>query len=158
MRTREERWTSPTASVNSLAMTAAIEYPGWNSERRASGRFPMTIVTAIVSPNARPRPRIVAPKMPGMQCCPITIRSISQRVPPSESTASFCLWGTVASTSRLTDRMNGMIMIERRTPPASMLGPYTGPLKRGIQPRYFVTGFMSPSRRTGTRTKIPHSP
>jgi len=51
-----------------------------------------------------------------------------------------------------------MIMIARSTPAASMLGPYTGPLKKGIQPTVFVTGFMNPSRRIGTRTKIPHRP
>ncbi len=100
-----------------------MEYPCWNTDRKISGRFPMTIVTAIVSPNARPRPRIVAPKIPGMQCCPITIRSISHRVPPSDRTASFCRCGTVARTSRLTDRMNGMIMMERSTPAARTLGP-----------------------------------
>ena len=58
-----------------------------------------------------------------MQCWPMTIRIISHRVPPSERTASFCRAGTVASTSRLTDRMNGTIMMASRTPAASRLGP-----------------------------------
>ena len=47
---------------------------------------------------------MVAPKIPGRQCCPMTIRSISHRVPPSDNTASFCRCGTVARTSRLKKR------------------------------------------------------
>ena len=35
--------------MNSFAITAAIEYPGENSEALIVGVFPMTIVTAIVS-------------------------------------------------------------------------------------------------------------
>ena len=37
---------------------------GAKSEAEISGGLPMTIVTAIVSPRARPRPRMMAPKMP----------------------------------------------------------------------------------------------
>ena len=55
---------SPLASANSLAMTAGSEYPGANNEARIVGEFPMTIVTAIVSPSARPSPSMVAPTIP----------------------------------------------------------------------------------------------
>ena len=54
------------ASVNSLASTAAIVYCGANERRRIpAGVFPITIVTAIVSPSARPKPSMTAPTMPG---------------------------------------------------------------------------------------------
>ena len=52
------------ASANSLAMTADIVYCGANSDALIFGLFPMTIVTAIVSPSARPNPSITAPTMP----------------------------------------------------------------------------------------------
>src|SRR5438552_727388 len=52
------------ASLNSLAIAAAIVYAGCRSETPMSCRFPMSIVTAIVSPSARPRPRMTAPIKP----------------------------------------------------------------------------------------------
>src|ERR1051325_237540 len=58
------RYSSSAASVNSLAMTAAIVYCGAKSEALICGLLPMTIVTAIVSPSARPRPSITAPMIP----------------------------------------------------------------------------------------------
>ena len=45
-------------------MTAAIVYWGAKSEADTCGLLPMTIVTAIVSPIARPNPRMTAPMMP----------------------------------------------------------------------------------------------
>ncbi len=53
-----------TASANSLAMAAAMVYPGANSEAAISWRLPITMVTAMVSPRARPRPSTTAPMMP----------------------------------------------------------------------------------------------
>ena len=52
------------ASVNSLARTPAIVYCGANSDTDTFGVFPITIVTAIVSPSARPKPSMTAPTMP----------------------------------------------------------------------------------------------
>ena len=45
-------------------MTAAMVYCGANSDVEALGLFPITIVTAMVSPSARPKPSITAPMMP----------------------------------------------------------------------------------------------
>ena len=50
--------------MNSLASTAAIVYCGAKSDKLTCGLFPITIVTAIVSPSARPKPSITAPTMP----------------------------------------------------------------------------------------------
>ena len=50
--------------MNSLAMTAAIVYCGAKSESETWGLLPMTIVTAIVSPIARPNPSMIAPMIP----------------------------------------------------------------------------------------------
>ena len=52
------------ASVNSFAMTDAMVYCGANKDRDIVGLFPMTIVTAIVSPKARPSPSMMAPMIP----------------------------------------------------------------------------------------------
>src|SRR5258708_15567638 len=54
------RYSSSAASVNSLAMTAAIVYCGLNIEAATCGEMPSTIVTAIVSPSARPKPSMTA--------------------------------------------------------------------------------------------------
>src|SRR5262245_27801080 len=59
-----ERYRALAASVNSLASTAAIVYCGANSDSDTCGLLPITIVTAIVSPSARPKPSITAPTMP----------------------------------------------------------------------------------------------
>ena len=59
-----DRYRSSAASVNSLAMTAAIVYCGAKSEVETWGLLPMTIVTAIVSPIARPKPSMIAPATP----------------------------------------------------------------------------------------------
>src|SRR5205085_3749313 len=55
---------SPVASVNSLAMVEAIVEPGENSEVGKPWALPITKVTAIVSPSARPSPSITAPIAP----------------------------------------------------------------------------------------------
>ena len=58
------RCRSSVASVNSFAMTAAMVYCGAKSDQEIVGLFPITIVTAIVSPSARPKPSMMAPTMP----------------------------------------------------------------------------------------------
>jgi hypothetical protein len=45
--------------------------------------LPITCVTAIASPSARPTPRITAPTIPGRAIGSTVIRTISQRVAPS---------------------------------------------------------------------------
>ena len=52
------------ASANSLARTAAIVYCGAKSDSEICGLLPITIVTAMVSPSARPKPSMIAPTMP----------------------------------------------------------------------------------------------
>ena len=52
------------ASENSLAMRLAMVFPGLNTLRVMLFELPMTIVTAMVSPKARPSERRIPPKMP----------------------------------------------------------------------------------------------
>ena len=62
--TSADRCRLSAASANSLAITAAIVYCGAKSDNATCGVLPITIVTAIVSPSARPKPSITAPTMP----------------------------------------------------------------------------------------------
>src|SRR5260370_1220843 len=57
------------------------------------------MVTAIVSPTARPRPRIMAPAMPGAPFTRTT-KVVSHLVAPRASAASRCVFGTAERTSR----------------------------------------------------------
>ncbi len=83
----------------------------------------MTMVTAMVSPRARPRPRMMEPTMPMRALRRTPMRIISQRVAPRARTASRCEWGTAVMTSRVSDEMIGRIMMDRMTPAASMPRP-----------------------------------
>src|SRR5262249_4893188 len=62
--TSEELYRSPVASVNSLAMDAEMVVPGASSEGLMRCALPMTKVTAMVSPSARPRPSMMPPMVP----------------------------------------------------------------------------------------------
>src|SRR6266550_6118943 len=114
-----DRYMFVVASLNSLAIAAAIVYAGCSSETPMSWRLPITIVTAIVSPSARPRPRMIAPMRPARPYGSTAERTVSQRVAPIASAASRCAVGTARSTSRDTAAMYGTIMIARMMPPAS---------------------------------------
>src|SRR4029077_4234233 len=127
---RAAMWRSVSASVNSLSRTAAIVYCGAKSEAEILGLLPMTIVTAIVSPSARPKPSITAPTMP-VRAKKSAARIASKRVAPSAYAPSRCAAGTAFSTSRATDEVNGITMTARISPAASMPTPSGGPLKSG---------------------------
>ena len=59
----------PTASLNSLAMREAMVEPGSKIESDRRLALPITKVTAMVSPSARPSPSMIAPMMltPGLR-------------------------------------------------------------------------------------------
>ena len=59
-----------------------------NNEASIRRPFPMTIVTAIVSPSARPKARMHPPAKAGPDMGHTAIRIISQRVAPSPKAAS----------------------------------------------------------------------
>ena len=59
-----------------------IDHPIWSA-------LPMTIVTAIVSPIARPNPRMMPPISPERQYGSTTRLSVSHRVAPNASIDSF---------------------------------------------------------------------
>src|SRR5205807_892483 len=104
---RAERYMVVVASLNSLAMAAAIVKPGCSTETLMSCRLPISMVTAMVSPSARPRPSMIAPMMPARPYGRTADHTASQRVAPSPSAASRWLPGTARSTSRDTAAIYG---------------------------------------------------
>ena len=84
---------------------------------------PITCVTAIASPIARPRPRMIAAAMPPRAYGNMTPRTISQRVVPSASAPSFSSRGTPRKSSRLMLETIGRIMIVSTTIAVKMLEP-----------------------------------
>src|SRR6266851_3116539 len=70
----------------------------------------MTIVTAMVSPSARPSARITAPKMPARADGSTTRHVVSHHVAPSATAFSFRPRGTARMTSRETALSVGRII------------------------------------------------
>ena len=84
-------------------MALAIESPTAKIEKLISGRFPIIIVTAIVSPRARPRARKQAARIPGRAYGSTAVRIICQRVAPSASAPSRCKRGTARQTAAIRE-------------------------------------------------------
>ena len=66
--------------MNSLAMVAEMVVPGANSDADILCALPITKVTAMVSPSARPSPSKIAPITPIRAQGSITLRTTSQVV------------------------------------------------------------------------------
>ena len=78
----DARCTGSAASLNSLASAEAIELPGANSDALILYALPMTNVTAIVSPSARPRPSMMPPITPTFVYGSTTFQTTSHVVQP----------------------------------------------------------------------------
>ena len=92
-----------------------------------SGRLPITIVTAIVSPIARPRPSTIEPIIPEAAGRQHRQPDVSHRVAPSARADSRNAPGTACRTSREIAVIVGRIMIASSTPALIMLKPKIGP-------------------------------
>src|SRR5215469_7219556 len=158
----EDRYRSPTASVNSFASDAEIVVPGCRIEALMLCALPMTKVTAIVSPRARPRPSMVPPTMPALEYGTTTCQMTSQVVAPSPYADSFNTSGTVSNTSRITADMNGMTMTASTIPAVSTPIPKGGPWKSaptpGIAPRVSMIQGCAYCCRIGAKTNRPQTP
>ena len=85
------------------------------------GELPITIVTAIVSPKARPNAKITAPNIPEIPAGSNTLKIVSQRVAPKDIEPLRNSLGSAINTSRLIAAIVGKIMIVRIVPAAIML-------------------------------------
>ena len=81
----------------------------------------------MVSPSARPNPKMIAPITPEIPYGKTAILTISQRVAPSASAASRWVCGTTRKTSVQTEEIYGTTMIARMTPAESILTETWGP-------------------------------
>ena len=87
--------------------------PSRTATSGCSVRPPITCVTAIASPTARPMPSRTAATRPPRVNGMITPRTISQRVSPRPYAPSFRSGGTLLKSSRLMLAVIGTIMIVR---------------------------------------------
>ena len=88
------------------------------------------MLTAIVSPIARPSPSIDAPTMPFRENGRITLVIIPHRVPPRPSAASHWSRGTCDITSREIDATIGSTMIPTMSPASNSELPSVVPTTR----------------------------
>jgi hypothetical protein len=117
------------------------------------------IVTAIVSPRARPRPSmapLITEERPNGRT---VIRIVSQRVAPSACAPSCSRRGACAKASRATAETIGRIITARTRPATSIVRPVTeaGPSKIGMKPSFSSSHFIT-GTAAGPRTKIPQRP
>ena len=117
------------------------------------------IVTAIVSPSARPRPSIAPLMTDDLPNGRTVIRIISQRVAPSASAPSWSLRGVCEKTSRATAETIGRIITASTIPATNIVRPVVeaGPSKNGMKPRWSSSHFMT-GTVAGPSTKIPQRP
>jgi len=124
------------ASGDSLAITLAIVEPGENKENAISGLLPINMVTAIVSPMARPKPNAIAAKIPEKPASITAVLIVSQGVAPNALTPSRNVVGIDKKTSRQTAVIVGRIMTAKINPAVKIPIPNGGPLKKGTNPKY----------------------
>src|SRR5690606_40023311 len=109
----------PPASLNSLANADAMELEGEKIDDGKLNAFPITKVTAIVSPSARPRPSIMPPITPFFVNGNTTFHTTSHVVLPKPYADSLSKGGTRSNTSRITAEMTRHDMKDRIRPPVN---------------------------------------
>jgi hypothetical protein len=152
---------SPEDSGKLRAMFAAI-VEGFAWLIRLKVTIPETermIVTAIVSPRARPSPSIAPLMIEDLPNGRTVIRIISHRVAPSARAPSWSFFGVWVKTSRATAETIGRIITASTRPATSIVRPVAeaGPSKNGMKPSFSSTHCIGPTA-AGPSTKIPQSP
>ena len=104
-------------------LAAIVLLPGWRMWVLTTKLGASTRATAIVSPRARPSPRMIAPTSPLREYGNTAMRIISHRVAPSATAASLWAVGVWRNTSRETAAMMGSTMMARITEAAKMDRP-----------------------------------
>src|SRR5579862_1155167 len=153
---------SVTASVNSLASAAEIVVPGASSEVEIRWALPITNVTAMVSPSARPRPSMMPPTTPIRVYGRTMLRTTSHVVQPTAYADSLSTDGTISNTSRITAATNGITITARMMPAVSTPRPVgapsnSGPISHRL-PNVAVRNGSTWSAKNGANTNSPHMP
>jgi len=95
------------------AINDASVSPGENIDEGIRGMPPTTILTAIVSPNARPNPSNIAANMFGPEARKTTFFTVSHFVAPTERDASLRARGIALNDSIQREMIIGKTMIAR---------------------------------------------
>ena len=134
--------------------------PGSKIESFSGVKFPITWLTAIASPSARPRPRITAATTPPRTVGMTTVFTISQRVAPRPIAPSSSSVGTPTKSSRQIDDVIGMIMIVSTIIAVNTVDSTLSPpwAKIGIQPKSAPKNGWTCCASNGASTKMPQSP
>ena len=114
---------SPSASPNWFAMIDAMELPVDVIDSGILLVFPMSIVTVIVSPKARPMANIYDENIPEPATGNTILRMTSARVAPRLYAPSFRSFGTILMNSTLNDAAYGTIMIAKTNDAVRMPDP-----------------------------------
>src|SRR5262245_36194787 len=109
------------ASGSSTAMLAESARKPLKIEPSITGVFPVAIRTIMVSPTARPKPIMIAEKIPGLAVGRTTRSAVCQRVAPRASEPARRCWGTLASESSAIVKMIGITANPMATPTTSEL-------------------------------------
>ena len=141
-----------------LAIRLASVSPGGNSDRLIELPPPITCVTAIASPNARPSPSSTAAEMPGAAYGIATLRIASQRVEPRASEPSERSRGTRLNSSRQIAEVIGMIMIVSTSAAGSTPDWDGSPEKIGRKPNQLWSHGSRCCATQGPKTRMPQSP
>ncbi|GBQ06643.1 hypothetical protein AA15669_1027 [Saccharibacter floricola DSM 15669] len=118
-------------SGNCSAIKEATVLRGAKSDHPTEVTLPITKVTAIVSPNARPIPKTIAPIIPLRDHGAMIFHMTSQRVAPSPYALSRSIGGTAPNTSHITAVMKGAIITARTMPDVITPVPIGGPFNNG---------------------------
>ena len=115
------------------------------------------MVTAMVSPIARPKANIIPPTIPEKAAGTKTRKMVSQRVAPNPKEACLNSGGSEAKESRAIAVIIGRIIILRTIPAGNIPGPAGAVLKIGNHPK-FSCNQKPKGLIKGINTKIPQSP
>ena len=160
---REETCRGPEMSEKLLASRAAKVFTGLNSDQLTIEPPPASIAKAIVSPKARPKPKMIDPKMPAPR---VGIDDAHHRFPASRAQAVGRLpqLGRDAAQGVATDRRNSRQDHDRQHQgsrqqrrPVQRDGTVRVPAE-DRQPGQPVGNDSHHGRIIGITTKIPHSP
>ena len=122
--------------------------------------LPMTIVTAIVSPRARPRPRMIAPRSPTGHTAGPPASMVSQRVAPSASMRlALVVRDRVDDLAGDRDTIVGSDHDRQDDPGREDPDPEARTGEEGDHlPIEFASQSSTVARRNGLSTKTPHRP
>src|ERR671925_1347196 len=151
-------WSFVVAPWYWLAIRLASVSPGWKSDQWIATAPPITCVTAIASPTARPSPRMSAAAIPEREYGRTTPRIISQRVVPSASAPSLSSRGTPRKSSRETLETIGVIMIVSTRIAGRRPKIDGSPRKSGRKPKVCFSHGSRWFATNGPMTRIPQRP